>query len=266
VSAGTALSNEVALITGGASGLGLAVARRFVTEGARVAVFDRSAERLADVDREFGGAVVTIRGDVRELADNEAAVRRCVEALGGLSIFVGNAGIYDHRVSLADMPAETIDRAFDELYGINVKGYILGSKAALPELVRARGSIVFTCSVSGLFAGYGGFLYVTAKHAVAALARHLAVELAPDVRVNAVAPGYVPTNLSGLETLAQGASKSGGARDPQAFLLERIPTAEDYTGLYVMLASRESAATMTGAVILADGGGSIHRVVPPGST
>lgn len=256
----SALQGEVALITGGASGLGLAVARCFVAEGAQVAVFDRSAERLAEVDREFGGAVMTISGDVRKLADNQAAVARTVETFGKLSIFVGNAGIYDLRVTLPEMPAEKIDSAFDELFGINLKGYMLGTKAALPELVRARGSIVFTSSVSGLFAGYGGFLYVTSKHAVTALTHQLAVELAPHVRVNAVAPGYVPTNLSGMETLDQGASKSGSGPDPANFLLECLPTTEDYTGLYVMLASRETAATMTGAVLLADGGTSIHRV------
>ena len=158
------------------------------------------------------------------------------------------------------MPADKIDSAFDELFGINLKGYMLGAKAALPELMRTRGSIVFTSSVSGLFAGYGGFLYVTSKHAITALTRQLAVELAPNVRVNAVAPGYVPTNLSGIQTLDQGASKSGAPPDPKNFLLECLPTTEDYTGLYVMLASRETAATLTGAVLLADGGASIHRI------
>jgi len=202
---------------------------------------------------------VTVGGDVRSLRDNQAAVRKTVDAFGRLSIFVGNAGIYDLRVSLAEMPDDRIETAFDELFGINVKGYVLGAKAALPELQRTRGAIVFTSSVSGLYAGFGGFLYVTAKHAVSALTRQLALELAPEVRVNAVAPGYVPTNLSGLETLAQGASKTGGPPDPSNFLLQRRPETADYTGLYVMLASREMSSMLTGAVVLADGGGSIHR-------
>ncbi len=259
MTAAGALHDEVALVTGGASGLGLAVTRRFVAEGARVAVLDRSAERLRELEREFGGAVATVRGDVRTLHDNQAAVRATVEAYGKLSIFVGNAGIYDLRVSLAEMPDDRIESAFDELFGINVKGYVLGAKAALPELKRTHGAIVFTSSVSGLFPGFGGFLYVTAKHAISALTRQLAVELAPEVRVNAVAPGYVSTNLSGLETLAQGASKSGSAPDPAGFVLERVPATEDYTGLYVTLASREFSSMLTGTIVLADGGASIHR-------
>lgn len=256
------LRDEVALITGGGSGLGLAIARRFVTEGARVAVLDRSAERLAEVKRLMGSAVLTICGDVRTLAGNEAGVARAVDAFGKLSIFVGNAGIYDLRVTLPEMPAEKIDAAFDEVFGINLKGYMLGVKAALPELERTRGAVVLTSSISGLFAGYGGFLYVTSKHAITALTRQLAVELAPNVRVNAVAPGYVPSNLAGMETLQQGASKSGAPPDPGTFLLHRVPNADDYTGLYVMLASRETAATTTGTVLLADGGNSIHRITP----
>ena len=261
---GGALRDEVALVTGGASGLGLAIARRFVAEGARVAVMDRSLDRLAEAEREFGGTVATVHGDVRTLGDNQAAVRTAVDAFGKLSIFVGNAGIYDLRVSLAEMPDDRIEAAFDELFGINVKGYVLGAKAALPELRRARGAIVFTSSVSGLFPGFGGFLYVTAKHAISALTRQLAVELAPDVRVNAVAPGYVPTNLSGMETLAQGPSKTGGAPDPANFPLQRLPATEDYTGLYVTLASREFSSMLTGTVVLADGGSSIHRQAKKG--
>jgi NAD(P)-dependent dehydrogenase (short-subunit alcohol dehydrogenase family) len=262
MASGEALRDEVALITGGGSGLGLAVARRYVAEGARVGLMDRSADRLREVASELGDAAVTSVGDVRSLADNLAAVERTVAAFGKLSIFVGNAGIFDLRVTLPAMPADQIDKAFDELFGINLKGYVLGAKAALPHLVRARGNIVFTSSISGQFAGFGGFLYVTAKHAVSALTRQLAVELAPEVRVNAVAPSYVPTNLSGLETLEQGLSKTGAGPDPANFLLQRVPTTEEYTGLYVMLASRETAATMTGSIILADGGASIHRVQP----
>lgn len=253
------LAGEVALITGGASGLGLAVARRFLAEGAQVAVLDRSAARLAAVRAEFGDEVLAVEGDVTRYADNARAVAQTVARFGKVSIFVGNAGIYDKRASLADLDGELIEKAFDEIFGINVKGYILGAKAASEELTRNNGAIVFTASVSSLFAGYGGFLYVTAKHALVGLTRNLAVELAPAVRVNAVAPGYVPTNLSGLETLGHGPSKTGPPPGTDRFLLQHVPTADDYTMLYVMLASRTTGRVMSGTVVLADGGSSIHR-------
>jgi NAD(P)-dependent dehydrogenase (short-subunit alcohol dehydrogenase family) len=253
------LDDEVALITGGASGLGLAVARRFLAEGARVAVLDKSAERLAAVNDEFGGAVLAVEGDVTTYADNARAVAETVSRFGKLSIFVGNAGIYDKRVALDELRGDQIEKAFDEIFGINVKGYALGARAACEELTRNRGAIVFTHSISGLYAGYGGFLYVAAKHALTGLTRNLAIELAPAVRVNAVAPGYVPTNLSGLETLGQGASKTGPPPGTDRFLLEYVPTADDYTMLYVMLAARTTGRVMSGTIVLADGGSSIHR-------
>lgn len=259
------LEGEVALITGGASGLGLAIARRFRAEGAHVCVLDRSAQRVAAVNGEFGDDGLAVEGDVRNYADNAEAVARAVARFGKLTVFVGNAGIYDKRVSLKDVKGEIVGEAFDEMFGINVKGYVLGAKAASDELTRNNGAIVFTASVSSLFAGYGGFLYVAAKHALTGLTRNIALEFAPAVRVNAVAPGYVPTNLSGLETLDQGVSKTGALAPAEHFLLQYVPTADDYTWLYVMLASRKTNKVMSGTVILADGGNSIHQPRNQGS-
>jgi NAD(P)-dependent dehydrogenase (short-subunit alcohol dehydrogenase family) len=254
---GPLLTGEVALITGGGSGLGLAIAKRFIAEGAQVALFDRSSERLAEAVQLLGDAVEAIEGDVRSISDNEWAVRRSVERFGKLTVFVGNAGIYDQRASISDLPPEKLDAAFDELFATNVKGYALGAKAAAQELARHRGSIIFTTSVSGLHAGFGGFLYVAAKHAITGLTRQLAIELAPDVRVNAIAPGYVPTRLAGISVLAQAESKSGG-RAAGDFLLKSVPEADDYTLFYAVAASREAGAILTGSIILADGGASLR--------
>lgn len=125
----------------------------------------------------------------------------------------------------------------------------MGAKAALPELEKTRGCIVFTASISGLFAGYGGFLYVPAKHAVVGLTRQLAYELGPTIRVNAVAPGGIATNLQGLRALGQRRDDaSRGRRD-----------AADYAGLYVMLASEKEGGALNGAVLLADSGSSLRR-------
>src|SRR4029077_16483381 len=113
----------------------------------------------------------------------------------------GNAGVFDVYVPLAEFSEERLSAAFDELFGVNVKGCFFGAKAALPELQKTRGSMVFTASVAGLNSGGGGALYTASKHAVVGLIRQLAVELGPEVRVNGVAPGGTLTDLRGLQTL-----------------------------------------------------------------
>lgn len=240
------LDGMVALITGGGSGLGRAVAGRYVAEGARVAVLDRSEQRLDALCSELPG-VVTIQGEVASLEDNQRAVASAIGSFGRLDIFVGNAGIYDNMVSLKDIPADRLSDAFDELFGVNVKGYLLGAKASLTELERTGGCIIFTASVSGLQAGYGGALYVPAKHAVVGLTRQLAHELAPAIRVNAVAPGGVSTNLAGITSLDQhpslGGARRAALRDPN-----------DYAGLYVLLASAENSGVLTGTILAPDTG------------
>lgn len=250
------LDGRVALVTGGGSGIGRAVVRRFLAEGAAVGVLERDAARGAELARELAAErlVVTI-GDVRQLADNQRALAATRDRFGRLDIFVGNAGIYDNRARLLDIPPEKLDQAFDELFAVDVKGYVLGARVAAEELRRSRGCILFTASVSGLAAGYGGALYVAAKHAVVGLTRQLAYELAPEIRVNAVAPGYAPTELQGLESLAQ---RRTASRPPaSAFPLQTIATPEDYAAYYVLLASDEGRASATGSVLVVDGGSSI---------
>src|SRR5205085_8139227 len=119
---------------------------------------------------------------------------------GRLDVFVGNAGIFDVYAEIADMAEDQLSRAYDELFAVNVKGLLRGVKAALSELRKSKGAIVFTASVAGLNSGGGGALYTASKHAVVGPVRELAVELAP-VRVNGVAPGGTITALRGLPSL-----------------------------------------------------------------
>ena len=116
-------------------------------------------------------------------------------------MFVGNAGVFDVYAKLADLADEDLTRAYDELFGVNVRGCIFGAKAALPALRKTGGSMIFTASVAGLNSGGGGALYTASKHAVVGLIRELAVELGPDIRVNGVAPGGTMTDLRGLAAL-----------------------------------------------------------------
>ena len=132
------LDGQVALVTGGGSGIGRAVVARFVEEGARVGVMERVATRAAELRDEFGDRVIGIAGDVAQLADNKRAVAETVRAFGRLDVFVGNAGIFDVYAKLAEFDEERLGQAFDELFGVNVKGCIFGAKAALPELRQDR--------------------------------------------------------------------------------------------------------------------------------
>ena len=133
------LENKVALVTGGASGLGRAIVERFVDEGARVAILDRARERAEELAKRLGERVAPIAGDVTVLSDNQRAVAETVQKFGQLDCFVGNAGIWDFSIPLADLPEDRIGAAFDELFGVNVKGYLLGAKAAYRELAKTRG-------------------------------------------------------------------------------------------------------------------------------
>src|SRR5580700_5036991 len=133
------LDGQVALVTGGGSGIGRAVVARFIEEGARVAVMERVATRAEDMRREFGDAVIGIAGDVAQLADNKRAVAETVRAFGQLDVFVGNAGIFDVYASVAELAPDKLGQAYDELFAVNVKGCLYGAKAALPELKKAQG-------------------------------------------------------------------------------------------------------------------------------
>ena len=150
------LDGRVALVTGGGAGIGRAVVERFLAEGARVGVLERVAARVEQLQAAFGSAVVAVQGDVTRLADNQHAVDATVRAFGQLDIFVGNAGVFDRFISLADLPGEQISAAFDELFGVNVKGALLGAKATLPALLKTEGCMIFTASVAGFFPGGGG--------------------------------------------------------------------------------------------------------------
>jgi len=257
------LDGTVALVTGGGSGIGRAIVARFVEEGAHVGVLERSADRVEQLGADFGSTVAAVQGDVTRLDDNKRVVEATVRAFGQLDVFVGNAGIFDNFLPLPDLPEERIGEAFDELFAVNVKGYVLGAKAALPALQATAGCMVFTASVAGLNSGGGGALYTASKHAVVGLIRQLAVELSPLVRVNGVAPGGTRTDLRGLAALGQdGQSQFAGpgweerlrATNPLQLALQP----NDLTGAYVFLASKTNARGLTGVLITVDAGSTLR--------
>jgi 2,3-dihydroxy-2,3-dihydrophenylpropionate dehydrogenase len=251
------LDGLVALVTGGGSGLGRAIVDRFLAEGARVGVLEKSADKAKALK---GERVAVSVGDAASLADNERAVAATLASFGRLDTFVGNAAIWDYGVSLLDLPSDRIDAAFDELFAVNVKGYLLGAKAAARPLIDSRGSIVFTLSNAAFHPGGGGPLYTAAKHAGVGLVRQLAYELAPKVRVNAVAPGGMATDLRGPAALGMqdrsiATVRAAAGEDRKRFNpLQLDPEPADYTAPYVLLASHSESQTMTGAILACDGG------------
>jgi NAD(P)-dependent dehydrogenase (short-subunit alcohol dehydrogenase family) len=256
------LDGQVALVTGGGSGIGRGIVARFLEEGARVGVLDRFPDRVEQLRADFGTAVSPVQGDVTLLEDNQRAVAETVRAFGQLDILVGNAGVFDSFLRFEDVPEDTLSAAFDEQFGVNVKGCLLGARAALPELNRTEGCMVFTASVAGFNSGGGGVLYTASKHAVVGMIRQLAAELAPKVRVNEVAPGGTRTDLRGLEAVGRGAQSHFA--DPGIVERMRVNNPlqialqpSDLAGAYVFLASRTSARGITGTIISADAGSSL---------
>lgn len=260
------LDGTVALITGGGSGLGRALVQRFIEEGARVGVLEANAERAEQLAEHFGSSVAVTLGDVTSFSCNVAAVERTVAEFGKLDTFIANAGVFDFFHQLAQYEGEQLANAFDELMAVNVKGTLLGARAALSELLRSRGNIIITISNAGFYPGGGGPLYTASKHALVGLVKQLAHELAPKIRVNAVAPGGMKTALSGLSATGT-ATQRLNQMDALDDMLESItplhvaPTPEQYCGPYVLLASAQNSAVTTGAIINTDGGLGVRGIV-----
>ncbi|MDD2704708.1 MAG: 3-(cis-5,6-dihydroxycyclohexa-1,3-dien-1-yl)propanoate dehydrogenase [Acidocella sp.] len=258
------LKDQVVFITGGGSGLGLAIVERFVSEGARVGVLERSADKTARLIEGFPDAVVAVTGDVRSYEDNERAVNATLERFGKLDVFIGNAGIWDHGASLLGTSPKRLDAGYSEIFDVNVKGYLLGARAAAPALVQSQGAIIFTLSNSAFYPGGGGPIYTATKHAAVGLVRQLAYELAPKVRVNAVAPSGMASDLRGPVALGQENARIMDSRSPESIRailpLQFFPSPEDFVGPYVMLASRADNRTLSGVMINADCGLGIRGI------
>jgi NAD(P)-dependent dehydrogenase (short-subunit alcohol dehydrogenase family) len=257
------LDGTVAIITGAASGIGRGIARRYVKEGARICAVDISGEQLAALAAELGSAVKPIVADVSRYEDNCVAVEAAISTFGRLNVFVGNAGIYDHAIAISSLTGRELSAGFDEIFGVNVKGYLLGVRAALSALYESKGSIILTASFASFSPSGGGCLYTASKHAVAGLIRQLAYELAPDIRVNGIAPGIAPTTLRGIDALGQEPKYSVLEGVERLLPTQAVPTADSYGGLYAFLAAPRECEFMTGSIITADSGLAIRGLARP---
>ena len=248
------LTDRVAIVTGGGSGIGAATALAFAREGARVLVADldeAAAKAVAEQIENAGGTAAAARADVARAADNQAVVERAVAAWGGLDVFCANAGVPQWP-----SPIEAVDEAvFDRLFAVNVKGVWLGAKYALAVMKRQkRGVFLVTASTAAIRPRPGGQTYAASKGAVVTLTKSLALECAPHgVRVVAIAPVATETPMLPTFMGKERVDAEGMARYVATVPLGRLNQPDDLARTAVFLAS-DDAAMITGSCVEVDGG------------
>jgi 3-oxoacyl-[acyl-carrier protein] reductase len=248
------LTDRVAIVTGGGSGIGAATALAFAREGARVLVADldeTAAKAVAEQIEKAGGTAAAARADVARAADNQAVVERAVAAWGGLDVFCANAGVPQWP-----SPIEAVDEAvFDRVFAVNVKGVWLGAKYALAVMKRQkRGVFLVTASTAAIRPRPGGQTYAASKGAVVTLTKSLALECAPHgVRVVAIAPVATETPMLPTFMGKTVVDDEGRKRYEGTIPLGRLNRPEDLANAALFLASDE-AAMMTGTCVEVDGG------------
>ncbi len=246
------LQDRVALVTGGGSGFGRAIALRFAQEGARVVLSGRRPAPLdatADAIRTAGGEAAAIAGDVTVEADVEGMVRGTVERFGALDILINNAGAVFGRVTAEECTPEEFRRTLEA----NLMSAFLCSRAALPALRRRRGSIINVASMGGLKAQRRHLPYSVAKAAVVHMTKCMALDHAPEgIRVNCICPAYIETDIN-RDHLSR-MRRSGEIQElEKAHPLGLGGTPEDVAAAAVYLASPQ-ARWNTGCCLPVDGG------------
>jgi NAD(P)-dependent dehydrogenase (short-subunit alcohol dehydrogenase family) len=248
------LKDKVAVITGGAGGIGRAAGAVFAAEGADVLLVDLDEQALKEAVAATGSNRVSyFVGDVTRAADNQAMMECATERYGGVDVFLANAGIEGDV-----KPITEYDEArFEQVLNVNVKGVFLGLKSAIPAMQeRGGGSIVITSSVAGVTGAAGVSAYVTSKHAVIGLMRSAAKECAAmNIRVNTVNPSPVETRMmrSLEEGLLPGSAEAAKQAMVAAIPMGRYGAPEEIARVMLFLASDDSA-WVTGSVYMADGG------------
>ena len=253
-------SEKIALITGGAGGIGQAAARQFTVEGARVVLVDLDEAVLQSVVGSIGEDKASyVVADVTQPEQVQSYVNAAVERWGGVDIFLANAGIEGALSPIPDYPIDI----FDQVMAVNVRGVWLGLKYVVPVMrERGGGSIVITSSTAGIGGSALMSAYVTSKHAVIGMMRTAALECAPlGIRVNTVNPAPIETrmmrSLEEMRVAAEDSSEATIERTKLAFEaripLQRYGDPEEVAKLMLFLASDDSSFC-TGGVYMVDGG------------
>ncbi|MCF6460632.1 glucose 1-dehydrogenase [Clostridium sp. Cult3] len=246
------LKDKVVILTGASSGIGNATALRFAEEGAKVVVVARRAERLEELvnaSKELDGEIYPIPGDVSVDEDIEKVVEETLNKYGKIDILVNNAGVLDNYLSADNMEDEIWDKVLD----VNLTGPMKMIRKVIPHMIeQGFGNIINTASVGGLFGARGGMAYVTSKHGLIGMTKHIGYMFQDKgIRCNAVAPGSVKTEIGGT------------VESPNQFVLDKlmkgvsafpvVGEAEEIANVMLFLASDESSF-VNGTTIVADGG------------
>jgi 3-oxoacyl-[acyl-carrier protein] reductase len=252
----TGLRGKVVVVTGAAAGIGLATARRFASEGCRLAAWDVNdagqGELLRDLSA-LGGEALFRKTNVCDSRDVEAGVQEIVARWNTVDVLINNAGITRDAqfVKWKDgaVAGTMTDEAFDSVISVNLKGVFLCSRAVVPHMIRqGSGVILNASSVVGLYGNFGQTNYAATKAGVIAFARTWSRELAKyNIRVNAVAPGFIATEM--VQKMPEKVVQAMVSHTP----LGRMGKPEDVAEAYVWLAS-DAASFITGTVLSVDGG------------
>ena len=247
------LDGKAALITGGTRGIGRAIAEAYVAAGAAVCVMARKQDELDETRTALGaqgGTVSTFAGSAGDPEAIEACVAQCTDQLGSVDVLVNNAGT---NPTFGPM-IETEPRAVRKVLEVNLEGPLYLSQAAWRGWMRDHGGVIINViSVGGIRPSLGIGMYNTSKAALAHMTRQLAMEMAPGVRVNALAPGLVKTFFA--RALYEH-DEEGMAR---RFPMKRLGLPDDCAGAALFLAS-EASSWVTGETIVVDGGGLVSGV------
>ena len=248
------LDDKVAIITGGAGGIGLQAGRLFAQEGAKVLLVDLHESALKEAAQTIGNdAVRYCAADVTQPDHTQRYIQAAVEQFGGVDILLANAGIEGEVQPITDYAIDT----FDQVMAVNVRGVWLGLKYAAPEIARrGGGSIVITSSVAGVRGAAGVSAYIASKHAVIGLMRTAALEMAAQkIRVNTVNPAPVDTRM--MRSLEEGFQPDdpGQAKEMMSAMvpLQRYADPVEVARIMLFLASDESSYC-SGGVYMVDGG------------
>ncbi|MGK7379185.1 SDR family NAD(P)-dependent oxidoreductase [Planococcus sp. 1R117A] len=242
------LQDKVAVITGGAGGIGKVTAKRFLEEGASVVLVDLFEEALAEAKKELGDNVLTVQADVTKEEDVKNYVKKTMDTYGKIDIFFNNAGIEGKVAPIVEQKVEDLDKVL----AVNVRGVFLGLQNVLPVMINQKsGSIINTSSVAGLGGSPNVSPYIASKHAVVGLTKAAAIENAAyGIRVNSIHPSPVNTRM--MRSLESGL-KVDEATLATSIPLGRYGESDDISNLVLFLASDESTF-ITGAQYRVDGG------------
>jgi NAD(P)-dependent dehydrogenase (short-subunit alcohol dehydrogenase family) len=250
------LSNKVSLITGAASGIGKAIAQKFLEHSAPLILVDRNQEKLEEIAGEFKDQphahVLTYGVDVSDKDAVHEVVRESIKHFGVVDVLVNNAGILDDFSGVSEMGLEQ----YQHVMNVNLNGAVYFSHFVLPEMLReGKGSIINIASVGGLNGARAGAAYTMSKHAMIGLTKHTAFSYAKQgVRCNAVCPGGINTGISeGISVNEIGYQKSAMGFP----LIPRMGESEEIAELALFIASDHSSL-LNGAVVVADAGWSSY--------